>query len=137
MNSLKFLLACAAAVVGVAGCGESAAKIPPKYKVTGTVMLDGRPLESGHIAFRGSDQPPIGGPITNGAYECQAFAGSMVVEIRAFREINSTMPPIPGMPPPEPQQENYLPAKYNTASTLQADVTPTGPNTFDFTLTRR
>lgn len=34
-----------------------------------------------------------------------------------------------------PAPEDYLPARYNTQSTLHAEVTPTGPNQFDFALT--
>ena len=54
--------------------------------------------------------------------------GKRRVEIRAYQPRKG--PPKPLEPPPH----NYLPNRYNSETTLSADVSPEGPNKFNFEL---
>jgi hypothetical protein len=63
MRAISFcLLALCVTLIG--GCGDNRGRVP----VTGTVVFDGKPLESGSIRF-GGDQGAAGvGQIVNGAF---------------------------------------------------------------------
>src|SRR5438552_1176522 len=104
------------------------------YDVSGTVNLDKKPLQEGQIKFADSSgQVPAVITITDGKYKGKARAGSYNVEICAFRPSQKVIPKGPGMDKEERQQENYLPERFNTKSQLKmAEVTPSGPNNFDF-----
>ena len=115
------------------GCSSSEPQ-PQPLPVTGTVTMGGKPLASGRIAFRGKDQPPIGGEIVNGKYECRAWPGPTVVEVRAYRSVKRAQH-VPGMS--DTEEINYIPARYNDESTLHAEVSPDGTNSFNFELSSR
>ncbi|MBI3465340.1 MAG: hypothetical protein HY000_20120 [Planctomycetes bacterium] len=54
----------------VPGCGDNGGRVP----VTGTVLFDGKPLETGHITF-GGDQGAAGvGAIVNGEFSLSETA---------------------------------------------------------------
>jgi len=98
-------------------------------KVTGNVLLDGQPVEQGDIVFRASDGSAAdAAKIEGGAFTLQTKPGSKRVEISAMRE--SATPAPDGLP----SYENYIPKKYNEASTLTAEVTESGDNDFTFEL---
>ena len=130
-------LALALVAVGLAaaaGCGGGEGL----HKVKGTVSYDGQPVAEGRILFRntGGDGRAYSAPVVNGAYEVMCEPGSMRVEITATR-------PVPGKftkgangePDPIPLTEMYIPAKYNTATTLTAEVTDSSAE-IPFTLTK-
>lgn len=54
--------------VVLAGCGPTEA---PSGTVSGTVTLDGAPVESGEITFVSSDGGAAAGPITNGQFKLE------------------------------------------------------------------
>ena len=121
-----FLIGC----LVLAGCGSD----KPRYEVTGTVTFNGAPIETGSISFVPSDpaQPPDAGPIENGRYRVKASPGSKRVQVRASR-------PLPAdRQDPKSEMgllyEDYIPAQFNTASKLTAEVTAAGPNKFSFDL---
>jgi hypothetical protein len=103
----------------------------PTYDVSGTVTIDSVPLKDGFINFESEQpdgQPPGSAQITNGAYATKARAGTRKVTITSEKptgEKDSGGHDI---------TVNWLPAKYNTESTLKAEVTAAGPNKFDFQL---
>ena len=118
----------------VCGCGHSKEELPT-YAVSGTVNLDGAPLAEGEIYFVTKETGQIDiVPVKDGKFEGEAKAGSRRVEIRAYN-IETSKPPA-DMPDlkMEPSKTNYLPAKYNTDSTLTADVSADKPNEFNFDL---
>jgi len=121
--AVGFLIACS-------GCGSRG---PATIKVTGQVMFDGTPVPEGSITFkRGSDSKAFSGVIKNGAYEVPCEEGEMVVEITAMREVPGKFDTSnPGVK--VPLEEQYIPAKYNTASTLSAKV-DSGHKSFSFDL---
>ncbi len=118
----------------ICGCGHSKKELPT-YGVSGTVNLDGKPLAEGEIYFVTKETGQIDiVPVKDGKFEGDAKAGSRRVEIRAYN-IETPKPPA-DMPDlkMEPTKTNYLPAKYNTNSTLTADVSADKPNEFTFDL---
>src|SRR5438874_241891 len=71
------------------GCADSG---PPTAEVSGTVRLDGRPIEEGSIQFipvEGTRGPSAGAPIEDGKYHIPRKKGVTVgtnrVELRAFK----------------------------------------------------
>ena len=106
----------------VAGCSSEAG--PKLHTVSGTVKFDGQPLKEGRITFQmtGPGGRSYTGPITDGAYKVQAEAGSARVEIIASRPIPGKFDKSNGTP--EQMGEMYIPKKYNSASTLKADIKP-------------
>jgi hypothetical protein len=129
-------------VFGVVGCG---AKSPRSLlAVSGTVTLDGTPLDQGQIQFE--PQPAAegavnaGAAIKNGKFELAAPGGLRPGNYRvAITSKNAeALPsdPIKAMEAaskPTPAAER-IPAQYNSATTLKAEVKAEGPNTFDFAL---
>ncbi len=118
---------------GGLGCG-SAPSGPKMIRVTGTVEFDGVPIEDGRILFRktDSDGRAFSGVIKNGQYEVMSEAGRMAVVITASRLIPGKFDNSNGTP--EPVGEMYIPAQYNEATSLIAEVTPDGGNKFPFEL---
>src|SRR5581483_4237319 len=63
------------------GCGKQSR---PKYEITGTVTLDGKPQETGDILFIAQDNSSSeGGKIEGGRYRVRAAAGQYKVVINA------------------------------------------------------
>jgi hypothetical protein len=116
----------------VCACSPSAPE-EDTYPVSGTVTFDGEPLADGEIQFV---TPTTGAldivSISGGNFQGEAKAGLRRVQISAFRE-GEPMAPMPGAKP-EPTRINYIPAEYNAMSKLEANVTPDGPNQFEFEL---
>jgi len=138
----RFLQGLAAAVAAASlltGCGETAGG-PPGQAVSGVVTLDGRPLESGSIVFVPVDAAgePTGGPVKDGAFAIPAkdgpAPGVYVVSVYSRKSTGKTMPD-----PNDPDatiEEGFesIPAKYNVASTLKAEVAEGDDNRFEYEL---
>jgi hypothetical protein len=125
------LLSCA--MLLAMGC-SSGTTGPAEYPVTGTVTLDGKPVESGRILFRkvGDGDRAYGGEITNGNYSFTSEPGKVKVEITASRIIPGKFDNSNGTP--EPVGEMYIPKQYNSKTTLEAEVKPSSDNTVPFEL---
>jgi len=102
-------------LIFIVGCGGGG---PERCKVTGTVTLDGQPLETGEVLFLPADGqgPSDACQIVAGSFEGEVAPGSKKVEITATKEV----------PPAEaggmPDYINLVPAQYNTQTTLTADI---------------
>lgn len=136
-NSLVLLLA--AAVVGLAGCGLGAAGTA----VTGSVTLDGEPLESGRIVFepQGAGKMAIG-TIAQGTYQIAAdqapTPGTYLIRITAERPTGKNTAVVSRSledQAPAEQYEQYLPAKYNSRSELTLQIPQDSTGKHDFALT--
>lgn len=114
----------------VAGCRDQG---PQRYEVSGTASFDGVPIERGEISFAPVDlqQSPDGGVIENGKFKFQALAGAKTVRIRASRALPAERQDNPEM---GLLYEDYIPAQFNSSSTLTANVTSSGANVFTFDL---
>jgi hypothetical protein len=125
------------------GCGEGDEL--PREAVSGTVTLDGKPLEKGTIQFtpaaQGSQGAAVqgGGMIESGKYSIPRDRGLVPggYQVAIFSG-GSGKPAIGPNGPvtggPSPAKET-IPAKYNAQSKLKAEVKKGGPNDFPFDLT--
>jgi len=106
--------------------------------VQGEVMLDGKPLSAGRISFNAmTGEPPVVMLIERGSYAGQAIVGRNRVMITAPK--SSSMRKTMGFDGPgydESVEVNSLPARYNLATELEAEVVEAATgNSFDFALT--
>ena len=140
----------------VLGCGGR--KWPPTNKTTGTVTLDGQPVEEATVSFfpKGGFKPANGKTDSAGRYEMTTFnandgamTGSFGVSIAKYPEvkIETTLEGTPWTEdmesdePPEVDKpiENSLPEKYADAETsgFTATVVEGDGNVFNFELTSK
>ncbi|MFO0928491.1 MAG: hypothetical protein U0736_15950 [Gemmataceae bacterium] len=120
-------------LVLLSGCG--------KPSVSGTVTLDGKPVDGGVISFvADGTNKQANADIVGGKYDFGAkpgpTAGKNKVEILWNKKTGRKIP-VPGDPGNMTDESvQAIPAQYNSASTLTADV-KSGANKLDFTLTSR
>jgi hypothetical protein len=128
----SYLLVAFIVCAAQAGCGGP--KQLPTAEVAGTVNLDGKPLPDGEILFADVAQGANNIlPIKDGKFSGRATVGQLRVEIRAYRDVagNTEMYGSGA----ESSKENYLPAQYNTESTLNATVPKEGAKALEFAVT--
>ena len=130
------------------GCGGGQSHAG-RHAVSGKITLDDKPLETGTIAFslQGAKRSaPIGGAmIRGGRYDLPAAKGlplgEYVVRINSFGAAVETTQAADGEdyfaamrapPPPE-----IIPSKYNSKTTLSAEVIADETNELDFKLESR
>ena len=112
------------ACLGLTGC-DSGPPAPTLTTVSGTVQLDGQPMTEGEITF---SEPAKGAvdtiKVVGGKFEGKVQPGQKRVEIRAYR------PGTPNTamygPDAKAEPENYIPAKYNSESTMTATIPEDG-----------
>jgi hypothetical protein len=131
------MLALALGIILLVGCGHSG-----RQDIGGTVTFSGVPLERGYIAFQpkpGTASPSAGGEIVGGKFSVSPtkglLPGKFRVEITASRitdkkvrdRLTGDLVPL---------EEQYIPAKYNTASQLEITIPQEGGKVLqDFDLT--
>jgi hypothetical protein len=111
------------------GCGAGNGKVP----VSGVVAFDGSPMPDGYITFtpEGGGTPEAA-PIAAGKFELGVKPGAYRVEIEASHFVGEKNP-IMGLQP----REQYVPARYNSETTLRSEVNADGENAFTFDLTSK
>jgi hypothetical protein len=77
-------VAFAAAVVIVSGCGPARRPTVETAKVSGTVKLDGAPLDGAQVNFVAADYAGLATTDSSGHYELDAQPGENTVYIRKF-----------------------------------------------------
>lgn len=126
-------------VLGLAsaiGCDEL-----KRESASGAVTWQGRPLVEGRITFTPSagEAVPVGGVITDGRYVLPNPPGLAPGEytVRIFSRGGGAgeRPRVPLMDFEHAQGGEQIPQQYNDRTTLKAQVTAGGSNTFDFDLT--
>ena len=123
----------------LAGCGGS-----HLASVTGKVTYDGEPVPDGEVtlianAAKNDEQAVSGARIENGVYSIPAAKGVVVgtcrVEItggqKTGKQLKAVPPALEGTMIDE--TEHYIPAVYNKASTLTAEI-QSGSNEINFDL---
>lgn len=139
-------------VMSAAGCGGGPEKVIPEkaVPVTGTLTLDGKPLDNARITFYPSSAAQGDGSSgttdSAGKYELQSVFGAdvvigaapgkyKVVISRMVRPDGTPMPPDSQEPPMMSGAREGIPLQYSGFSTtvLSANVASTG-GTFDFAL---
>lgn len=117
------------------GCSKRDQLELPRYRVSGTVTVDGQHLPEGVISFRTPSLSLIERiPIHDGAFAGTATAGERRIEFSVVKDVKHPGPMMPGIQPPESLRVETLPAMFNSASTFTAHVTREGPNDFSFDL---
>jgi len=119
------------------GCSGNSVDPVKRVKVSGTVTLDGKKVSAGNITFDAQNgQPPASLNILDGKYEGLAPVGKNKVMITATRKASAREKKASDGPGYDPNaDENYLPSRYNTDSTITREVTEAGPNEFNFEAT--
>lgn len=125
---------------GIAGCGGSSGI--PRYGVSGTVTLDGEPLDTGAIQFGPEDGQGMSGGATiqDGTYEIPAERGlpegKYRVRISSAGEAAQPEDEMPGESLEHLANER-IPPKYNVNSQETVEITPDGDNTFNFDISTK
>jgi len=117
-------------IAGLSGCYSEGPQ-----PVSGTVTVDSQPLASGEILFVPEDgqQGAEAGTIENGKFALKSKTGKMKVQITSQREIAGKTER-GAMGESLAKTEQFLPAKYNTATVLTADVPEGGKSDYEFAL---
>mgnify|MGYP001236411468 CR=1 FL=1 len=116
------------------GCGEK--NELGRLRVTGSVTLDGKPLDQGTIEFAPTGETGVSGGamITDGEYEIPGDRGlppgTYTVRISSADEKSGEAEKLPGES--DAMAEERIPAKYNTESEITREVKAEGENKFDF-----
>lgn len=130
------MLVLAVLLASCVGCGGAAGRV----SVSGTVKLDGKPLERGMISFIPlGGGPSAGGTIDRGSFVISGdrgpFPGRYRIEIMAFETTGSTMEDEDRAGETQEVLRQVIPSRYNVDSTLEAELAPAGPNQLSFALT--
>ncbi|MCA9114497.1 MAG: hypothetical protein KDA79_05385 [Planctomycetaceae bacterium] len=133
----SYLPALLAAAMLSAGCSSAPDDAPVTHEVTGTVTFEGEPVPEASMVFEDAagKERSFGAMVQNGEFSTQMTAGKKKVRITATREVPGKTEPGPSGEPGVPATEQYIPAKYNTETTLEEEVTADGENHFEFQLT--
>ncbi len=116
-------------VLAVSGCGSGDGKV----LVTGIVTFDGSLMPDGYVIFTPEGGgTPAAGPILDGEFALSATPENHRVEIEASRFVGPKNP-VMGLQ----AREQYVPARYNSASTLRHEVKLQDTNVFDFRLSSK
>ncbi|PQO48184.1 hypothetical protein [Blastopirellula marina] len=122
MSHFQSLLLFAVCTVAVAltGCGGDSG--PKTVDVTGTVSLDGTPVDEGQIYFRADDgSATCSAPIREGKYDCKVTPGAKTIEIIGYRIVPGKFEEVnPGEK--TPVKEMFIPKKFNSKTTLTLSV---------------
>jgi hypothetical protein len=114
-------------VLFIAGCQRNSDVL-----VEGTVTYDGQLVEMGAISFvpTVAGEQSQGAAIANGKFSAMVRPGSKRVEIRASRpkKLNPRDPDAANM------REDFIPAKFNSASTLTSEIVAGQENKLQFEL---
>ena len=128
-------------LLGGFGCDDPSADGLPRHAVSGSITLDGKPLESGMISFdpdEGAATPVSGGGLVQGGQYSIGRATGLTpgvyrVSIRSGGGTGSSVSEAPGGPPKKAAKD-LVPEQYNAKSTLKADLKDGGSTRFDFDL---
>ena len=130
------LLPLAVALTWALGCGKSPNTLPVA-NVSGTVSVDGKPLEKGSVTFETPGFPPKILSVSDGKYSGAVNTGQNRVVVSAPRPLaaankmskeDKQRMESSGLP----LTEESLPPEWNTASKETRVVEAGGANAFDF-----
>jgi hypothetical protein len=119
----------------VAGCGPTDLTTKPTVDVNGTVTLDGSPMPEGEVFLVSvADNVREVFPVKDGKFSGKASEGSRKVEVRSYKQAAASKEASDMYgSAAEGSKENFIPAKFNTETTLSADVKAGAPLEFAVT----
>ena len=123
------------------GCGGAATDGLPRHAVSGSVTLDGKPLDSGSITFDpagGAANSTSGGSLIQGGnYSIAQAMGLTPATYKVSIRSGGDAPPPASEAPGAPKRKatkDPIPEKYNSKSILQVELKDGGTGRFDFDL---
>jgi hypothetical protein len=127
---MRFFLLLVVLLLAFFGCDSG----PSLYEIKGKVSFDGVPVAKGDITLRPekTTTAPQGALIKDGSFQMKASEGKYKVEIISTRVVPGKKGPMG-----EDAIEEFIPQKYNTKTTLGAEVNTTGNNELIFELTSK
>ena len=135
-----FLLPLALIGFTASGCGRRDGPARVLVFVSGTVTLDGQPLDQGEVHFISPDGRTTEEGyfidaciVKQGVFKGKTSAGERAVQIWSFKTSDAAPDPVTG---DKPLPINVIPSRFSENSTLSASVTESGPNRFTFDITR-
>ena len=113
-----------AAAASLAGCGDG--KVP----VSGTVSVEGTPVEEGTIRFIPvGEGAPEGAAIRQGKYEAELTQGEKIVEVQGSKKVGEAKhDPNDPSSPMVPVMESVVPRKYHRESPLKTTIDSENPD---------
>lgn len=107
---------------------------PPVAKVSGTVKLDGKPMEGGEVRFVVVGQPPKVIPISNGKFAGEAFTGKNEIGVVWDKEGGAST-----TDPSMKMTVNAVDSKFlpSPASPFNAEITGAKEFTFEVTSAKK
>ena len=112
--------------VSCGGCGPSG---PEQFALSGEVTYDGQPVPMGSVGFIPEGNPTaktVGADLKDGRYEISAYdgpvAGKYKVWIEGERPTGRQIKADEGSSETVDEIESYIPAEYNSASTLTVEI---------------
>jgi hypothetical protein len=104
------------------GCGDG----EPKAEVSGTVTLDGVPIENGSIQFypTGKTGQTAGGGIEKGIYKVEASPGEMTVTLNATKVVGKFKAYDTPESPFLDKVVEVIPPDYNSLSKIKVTLKP-------------
>ena len=132
LTNSSLMFAVVVVVVAMTGCAE-----PTTGIVSGTILVDDEPAETGSIVFSAVDRKsgPVGTTITDGEYTAEIPLGDMNVEIRVPIVVGQKKLYNTADSPISDVMEESLPPWYNDETELIYTV-ETGESVHDFELSR-
>lgn len=146
-HALRFVLV-AAALTNL-GCSGGGGDGLPRRAVAGKVTLDGKPLDAALLIMMpetpGESPTPASAQVKDGAFAIPAETGPVAGRYKVSVSVQKPVSRKGAQQPAGGAVDDFdttptkesLPARYNSQTTLTADVTDTGPNEFNFPLTSR
>ncbi|OJW20670.1 MAG: hypothetical protein BGO49_03585 [Planctomycetales bacterium 71-10] len=152
MNVLRSLALVGVTLAGAWGCGGGAIDDLPRRALSGKVTLDGKPMEGGLVTFLPEAPGDPGktttasAQIADGSFtvapEVGLVAGKYKVQVSSVKAAPRRGAKKQADAPADDQfdvtpTKESIPARYNSQTTLTADVTDAGPNEFTFPVTSK
>ena len=131
--SLSTMVVLLGSISLLAGCGPSDGMIT----ISGSVTLDGEPVEDGSISLMPINGGSMGGGlIENGHYTAKSSPGEMAVQIHAHKMVQKKNPSREEVERGLTEDSvSIIPPVYNRQSQLRINVSPEQKN-FEFDLTK-
>jgi len=120
-------IACLLGLVSLVGCSNE----PKRFAVAGEVTFKSNPIKFGTINFRAEDGSAGAAQIVDGKYSLPVEGGLLPGKYRvAINYPDPKIPPPTGNEAPGEAAPNreMLPKKYNSETTLIAEINPNGNN---------
>ena len=115
----------------LSGCPESAPAPPPVAMVSGTVTLDGKPMEDGRLVFNAPGRPGKSLDVKAGAFEGEVFTGPNQVDV--IRENEERSHP---MDPTQKIKVNTVDPKFSGPNTpFKPEISESGATDLKFDVT--